>query len=76
MCWDHVTCFDVWLIAATITLFTANVRVMADGYAGTLLHRQEIQQSCCTAVQVTEQNSDYWQTTAQRFQQIHTQQQM
>jgi len=28
----------MWLTAATITLFIANVRVMADEYTGTILH--------------------------------------
>jgi len=30
----------MWLIATTITLFIANVRVMADGYSGTIIQRQ------------------------------------
>ena len=30
----------MWLIATTITLFIANVRVMADEYSGTVLQRQ------------------------------------
>jgi len=28
----------MWLIATTITLYIANVRVMAEGYSGTILH--------------------------------------
>jgi len=30
----------MWLIAATITLFIANVRLMADEYSGTIPQRQ------------------------------------
>jgi hypothetical protein len=29
---------NMWLIAITITLFIANVRVMADEYSGKILH--------------------------------------
>ena len=63
----------MWLIATTITLFIANVRVMADEYSWTFL---QYQPSSCTAVQVADLNSDYLQTTTHRFQQIHVQRQM
>jgi hypothetical protein len=31
---------NMWLIATTITLFTANVPAMADEYSGTIVQRQ------------------------------------
>ena len=64
------------LIATTITLFIANVIVMADGYSGTVVERHKVQPSSYTAVQITHLNYDYWQTAAYRFQQIHVQRQM
>jgi len=32
----------MWLIAATVTLFIANVRVMVDEYSGTIVQMQPI----------------------------------
>jgi hypothetical protein len=61
----------MWLIATTITLFIANVRVMVDVHSGTVVERHEIQLSSNTALQVTDLNYDYWQTITRRFQQIH-----
>ena len=66
----------MWLISTTITLFIANVLVMADGYPETIVQRHKIQPSSYTAVQVTDINPDYWQTATQIFQQIHGQRQM
>jgi hypothetical protein len=40
----------MWLIATTITLFIANVRVMADEYSETILKRQPPEAQCHTAV--------------------------
>jgi len=40
----------MWLIAPTITLFIANVRVMVGEYSGTILQRQLPAAQCHTAV--------------------------
>jgi len=40
----------MWLIATTITLFIANVRVMADEFSRTILQRQPLTAQCHTAV--------------------------
>jgi len=66
----------MWLIATTITLFIANVIVMADGYSGTVVERLKVQPSSYTAVQITDLNYDYLQTATYRFQQVHVQRQM
>jgi hypothetical protein len=36
---------NMWLIATTITLFIASLRVMADEYSGTILHGSHQQHS-------------------------------
>ena len=40
----------MWLIATTITLFIANVRVMADKYSVTTVQSQPLTAQCHTAV--------------------------
>ena len=54
---------NLWLITTTITLFTANLRVIAEEFSVTaVIKAAKTQPSSYTALQVTDLNSDYWQT--------------
>ena len=52
---------NIWLSAATVTMFVANARVMAGRFSGKIVQKHNIQPSRYTAVQVTDISFDYWQ---------------